>query len=94
MARLRNPDWQEPENYLVLTDKNINASGQCYVIFIDGKWDFKVAGVLEGDALKETVTAIDPNHPLSSDLVYGEWNFGTEFAVGDSQEGGKDTVWP
>ena len=86
-----NPDWQEPENYLVLTDKNINASGQCYAIFIDGKWDFKVAGVLEGDALKETVTAIDPNHPLSTDLHYGEWNFGTEFAVGDSQEGGKDT---
>lgn len=86
-----NPDWKEPENYLVLTDKNINASGQCYVIFIDGKWDFKVAGILEGDALKETVTAIDPNHPLSSDLNYGEWNFGTEFAVGDSKEGGKDT---
>ena len=42
-------------------------------------------------SLKETVTAIDPNHPLSSDLVYGEWNFGTEFVVGASQEGGKDT---
>lgn len=86
-----NPDWTEPENYLVLADKNINASGECYVIFIDGKWDFKVAGMLEGDTLKNTVTEIDPNHPLNSDLVYGEWNFGTEFAVGDSKEGGKDT---
>lgn len=86
-----NPDWKEPDNYLVLNNKTINASGQCYVIFIDGKWDFKVAGVLEGDALKETVTAIDPNHPLSSELHYGEWNFGTKFAVGDTREGGQDT---
>lgn len=86
-----NPDWTEPENYLVLNNKNINASGECYVIFLDGKWDFKVAGVLEGDVLKQTVTEIDPNHPLNSDLVYGEWNFGTQFAVGDSKQGGKDT---
>ena len=49
-------DWTEPANYLVLADKDINASGEVYVIFIDGKWDFKAAGVLDGDALRETVT--------------------------------------
>jgi hypothetical protein len=78
------------EAHLVLTDRNINASGEVYVIFIDNEWDFKAAGVLTGDCLRETVNAIDPNHPLSEDLVYGEFNFGKEFAVGAAVEGGED----
>lgn len=83
-------DWTEPANYLVLADKDINASGEVYVIFIDGKWDFKAAGVLDGDALRETVTAVDANHPLADDLVQGEYNFGKTPAVGDAKNGGTD----
>lgn len=75
-------DWQEPENYLVIEDKNINASGECYVIFIDGEWTFKAAGVLDDDAFRETVDAIDPSHPLSADFIHNGFNFGKEFSVG------------
>ena len=84
-----NPEWTEPAVYLELTDKNINASGEVYVIYIDDAWDFKAAGVLVGDTYRESVTAIDPAHPLAADLVYGEFNFGTEFSVGTAVEGGK-----
>lgn len=77
-----NVDWQEPENYLVIEDKNINASGECYVIFIDGEWTFKAAGVLDDDAFRETVDAIDPSHPLSEDFIHNGFNFGKEFSVG------------
>lgn len=43
--------WTEPANYHQMgADEHINASGECYVIFIDGKWDFKAAGTLDGDA--------------------------------------------
>lgn len=73
-----------------IADEHLNASGECYVIYIDGKWDFKAAGVLTDDCLRQTLTAIDPNHPLAEDLVYGEFNFGTEFVVGDAREGGVD----
>ena len=79
------PDWHEPENYLVIADRHINASGENYVIFIDGKWEFKAAGVLVGDAYRQTVDAIDPAHPLTSDFIVGEWNFGKEFNVGDNK---------
>ena len=41
--------WTEPANYHQMgADEHINASGECYVIFIDGKWDFKAAGTLDG----------------------------------------------
>ena len=73
-----------------LSAENLNASGECYVIYIDGAWQFKAAGVLDGGALRETVSAIDPNHLLKEDFVFGEWNFGKEFSVGASKEGGKD----
>lgn len=80
--------WTEPANYMVLTDKHINASGECYVIFIDGKWDFKAAGTLTGDELRETVKSIDTNHQLSEDFVITDGdtscNFGKKFDVGTS----------
>ena len=83
-------DWIEPANYLVLADKDINASGEVYVIYLDGKWDFKAAGVLDGDALRETMTAIDANHPLKDSLIHGEYDFGTQFEVGKAVTGGKN----
>lgn len=76
---------------LDISAKNINASGECYVIYIDGKWDFKAAGVLDGDALRQTVKEIDKNHPLKSDFQYGGYNFKTQFAVGASLTGGSNT---
>lgn len=67
----------------------INASGECYVIYIDGEWDFKAAGTLTGDELRQTVKAIDQNHQLSQDFIIGDGdtqcNFGKAFAVGDSK---------
>lgn len=71
-----------------VTAEKLNASGECYVIFIDDAWQFKAAGVLDGGALRETVGAIDPNHPLKENFVFGEWDFGKEFSVGASKEGG------
>lgn len=73
-----------------IADAKLNASGECYVIYIDGAWDFKAAGVLDSVELREEVTAIDSNHPLKEDFVFGEWNFGKEFKVGDSKTGGKN----
>ncbi len=43
--------WQQPAIYKTLADEHINASGECYVIYIDGEWDFKAAGTLTGDEL-------------------------------------------
>lgn len=83
--------WVEPENYHVMTaDENINASGQVYCIFIDGQWDFKAAGVLDGDGLRETVHAVDANHELSQDFKMGEFTFFKQPQVGMSATGGKD----
>lgn len=84
-------DWKEPANYHEMTaDEKINASGEVYTIFIDGKWDFKAAGVLDGDALRETVTEIDAQHPLKDSFVFGEYDFGTEFPVGKADTGGEN----
>ena len=79
----------EPANYHQMgADEHINASGECYVIFIDGKWDFKAAGTLDGDALRETVKGIDGNHQLKEDFVITDGatscNFGKKFDVGTS----------
>ena len=82
------PNWVYNDQ---IQDMHLNASGECYVIYIDDTWHFKVGGVLEGDTLKETVAEVDANHPLKNDFVYGEWNFGTTPKVGDMQEGGKNT---
>lgn len=81
--------WQQPAIYKTLADEHINASGECYVIYIDGEWDFKAAGTLTGDELRQTVKAIDQNHQLSQDFIIGDGdtqcNFGKAFAVGDSK---------
>lgn len=82
--------WTEPANYHQMgADEHINASGECYVIFIDGKWDFKAAGTLDGDALRETVKGIDGNHQLKEDFVISDGetscNFGKKFDVGTSK---------
>lgn len=82
------PEWVY---YVIPEDLAINASGECYVIYIDGEWSFKAAGVLSGDALRETINAIEVDHALAEDFLYGpddQWNFGTTPAVGDKQEGG------
>ena len=83
------PGWQQPAIYKTLADEHINASGECYVIYIDGEWDFKAAGTLTGDELRQTVKAIDQNHQLSQDFIIGDGdtqcNFGKAFAVGDSK---------
>lgn len=84
------PGWIEPDNYHQMgADEHINASGECYVIFIDGKWDFKAAGTLDGDALRETVKGIDGNHQLKEDFVITDGdtscNFGKKFDVGASK---------
>ena len=63
--------------------ENLNASGECYVIYVDGEWRFKASGVLDNGVLREEVTAVDPNHLLSKDLVYGSWNFGKDPVVGE-----------
>lgn len=74
-----------------IEEEHLNASGECYVIYIDGVWSFKAAGVLDADGiLRETVAEVEAAHELAEDFVYGEWNFGKTPAVGDSQEGGKD----
>lgn len=73
-----------------LADENLNASGECYVIYIDDTWDFKAAGVLDGVVLRQSVSEVDPNHPLSEDLIFNEWNFGKTPAVGDNSEGGEN----
>lgn len=83
------PGWQQPAIYKTLADEHINASGECYVIYIDGEWDFKAAGTLTGDELRQTVKAIDQNHQLSQDFIISDGdtqcNFGKAFAVGDSK---------
>lgn len=82
------PGWKQPAIYKTLADEHINASGECYVIYIDGKWDFKAAGTLTGDELRETVEQIDANHQLSQDFIISDGdtqcNFHKAFAVGDS----------
>lgn len=81
--------WKQPAIYKTLADEHINASGECYVIYIDGEWDFKAAGTLTGDELRQTVKAIDQNYQLSQDFIIGDGdtqcNFGKAFAVGDSK---------
>lgn len=78
--------WVRPTIYKEIADQHINASGECYVIYIDNAWSFKAAGQLDGDALRETVQGIDPNHELAKDfkIVDGatECNFGKIFNVG------------
>ena len=69
-------------------EENINASGQVYVIFIDGQWDFKAAGVLNGDTLQETVAKVDENHPLAADFELNGYNFGKTPKVGDKNVDG------
>lgn len=85
------PNWVYNDQ---IQDLHLNASGECYVIYIDDQWHFKVGGVLEGDTLKETVSGVDSNHILTEDFVYGEWNFGTAPQVGDKLEGGKNEGMP
>lgn len=75
-------------------NEHLNASGECYVIYIDGQWIFKVGGVLDGDTLRETVTEVDALHPLAVDFELGNWNFGTTPAVGDTLNGGEDVGMP
>lgn len=81
--------WQQPAIYKTLADEHINASGECYVIYIDGEWDFKAAGTLTGDELRQTVKAIDQNHQLSQDFIIHDGdtqcNFGKAFTVGDEK---------
>lgn len=73
-----------------IADQHLNASGECYVIYIDDAWHFKAAGVLDGESFREEVTEVDPNHPLSEEFMFNEWNFGTTPKVGDTIDGGKD----
>ena len=78
-----------------IADQHLNASGEVYAIYIDGAWDFKAAGVLDGDTLRQTVTAIDSLHPLNQSFVYTTnngttYDFGRSFPVGQIMEGGKD----
>lgn len=81
--------WTEPTIYHVMTpEEKINASGQVYCIYIDNKWDFKAAGVLNGDALQETVTEVDADHPLKDDYVKDGYNFGKTPKVGDKKTEG------
>lgn len=48
---------------------DVTASGECYVICLpNGQWLFKTAGALDGDALRESVTKIDPMFPLKNNL--------------------------
>lgn len=61
----------------------INASGENYVIYIDGTWKIAAAGTLDNGVLRESVDEIDEKHPLGNDLTVGDWNFGTEFTVED-----------
>ena len=75
--------WVAPENFKVIKDDHINASGECYVIFIDGEYIFRAASVLDGADLRETVNKIDANHPLAADFAFNGFKFGTEFSVGD-----------
>ena len=90
-----NPEWTEPDNYLVVEDQHINASGECYVICIDREgdgtmeWEFRAAGTLVGDALRETVTAVEAPFELAKDFVLNGWNFGKTPAVGDVVKGDK-----
>lgn len=84
---------KEAEGWIVnrdVTDKKLNASGECYVICIDDAWDFKASGVLEDVTLRQTVDRVDEDHPLSENLVFGEWDFGKTPIVGDSIEGGEN----
>ncbi len=94
----KNPDTAadlgaDAANWVVnvsVADMHLNASGEVYVIYINDTWDFKAAGVLDGDTLRETVDKIDPLFPLAEDLIYKtEFNFGTSFAVGLAREGGE-----
>lgn len=73
-----------------IATENLNASGECYVIYIDNAWDFKAAGVLDEGVLRQNVSEVDPNHPLSEDLIFNEWNFGTTPAVGNTADGGEN----
>ncbi len=54
-----------------VADEHLNASGEVYAIYIDDAWDFKAAGVLDGDCLRQTVDKIDPAHPLSESGLQG-----------------------
>lgn len=81
--------WTEPANYHVMSaEENINASGQVYTICMGGKWDFKAAGVLNGDTLQETVTEVSKDHPLAKDFVLNGYNFGTTPKVNDRKTDG------
>lgn len=79
-------DWVYNGN---IENEKLNASGQCYVIYIDDKWDFKVAGILDDVTYRQSVDAIDDKHPLTNDFTFENWNFGKTPAVGDSLEGGQ-----
>lgn len=87
-----------PANYQVIVDQHINASGECFVIFIDGAYTFKAAGALDGSDLRETVTAVDSAHQLASDFIPDldgdgspdRWNFTKTPAVGDVKDASAD----
>lgn len=85
----------EGQNWVINKDiaaEKLNASGECYVIYVDDAWTFKAAGVLDNGALREQVNAIDAKHPLDKDFTFGDWTFGTNFEVGAVGEGGGDKV--
>lgn len=59
----------------------INASGENYIAYIGDTWYVAAAGTLDNGVLRENVNAIDADFPLKEAFTFGNWSFGTEFAV-------------
>ncbi len=89
-SEVMGPEWER----IVIKDKHINATGEMYVFaYVDAKgkvqWDFKAAGVLDGDAFRVSVDKIDPLFPLNTDFIYEGFTFGKSFSVGATARNNK-----
>lgn len=71
-----------------IADENLNASGECYVIYVDDTWTFKTSGVLDNGVLRQTVTAVEDAHPLKENFTFNGFDFATKTpSVGLSANG-------
>lgn len=76
-----------------IRDQHINASGECYVIYINNEWRFMASGVLTDGVLREEIKSIDnsgASPALDHNFVFGSWDFGPTPSVGKSLEGGEN----
>lgn len=80
ITALEDDDWTVNKDVAGL---KLNASGQVYVCYINGAWDFKAAGVLDNGVFRKEVKAVEVPI-LKAAFELNGWTFSTAPKVGDA----------